>query len=357
MCTSLLTCPMGYARDSLERWRCCRPATVHSMRGRRPSACWRCAKAAPSVPARNSTRMWQARRPAGPVLKTRTTPTPSRRPLPTAWRARRALTPADLDGQISSDACQCGERFYLADTGAENAVLTCASCPSGATCSSGVCALRTPDQTCPGSSDPIPGAWVRSTSGEDAGKYRALELPSRPPEANGFARHAKVPPVPRFPIHHQSGSRCVSEVPAWAAVPRQCRYVPVVDNSTWAPDNGVYKLRRARRAMLGSASTMALLPTSNGAFHARKEPSACWRCAKAAPIASQEQYKDVAGTQACRACPQNTYNPYTKSKAFANCLACPSGADTAGLDGQISSDACQCGERFYLADTGAENAV
>ena len=35
---------------------------------------------------------------------------------------------------------------------------------------------------------------------------------------------------------------------------------------------------------------------------------------------------------------------------LSNCLACPPGADTGGLQGQTSRTACQCGERAGASD-------
>ena len=83
------------------------------------------------------------------------------------------------DGQTDSEACQCGARFYLASSGTgSDSVLSCANCPSGAVCGTGLCALRTPGKNCSSSSGAIPGTWVRSESGEDAGKYRLISCPA-----------------------------------------------------------------------------------------------------------------------------------------------------------------------------------
>ena len=59
-------------------------------------------------------------------------------------------------------------------------------------------------------------------------------------------------------------------------------------------------------------------------------------------------YKDVKGTQSCRVCPQNTFNPQEGATAFANCEACPSGAETGGREGMTSMDNCTCPIRTYL---------
>ena len=130
--------------------------------------------------------------------------------------------------------------------------------------------------------------------------------------------------------------------------------VPVVENSMWLPEDGVYKLQTcptgySKISVANEWEQQKCQPCAEGEECVLEVCESCSVCAAG-------KYKDVAGTQACRACPQNTYNPNTNSKAFANCLACPSGADTSGLDGQTSSDACVCGERFYLADSGANNA-
>ena len=54
--------------------------------------------------------------------------------------------------------------------------------------------------------------------------------------------------------------------------------------------------------------------------------------------------------QACRKCPSNTFNANTRSTASAECLSCPSGAETGGKIGQTSSLACTCPIRTYLAE-------
>ena len=59
-------------------------------------------------------------------------------------------------------------------------------------------------------------------------------------------------------------------------------------------------------------------------------------------------YKTAQSTDACEACPADRYNPNEESASFSECLSCPSGAGTAGLNRQVSIEACKCGDRFYL---------
>jgi len=268
---------------------------------------------------------------------------------------------SDTGGQVartSANACQCGDRFYLTNAGATGSALSCATCPSGAVCpGSGFCALRTPGQNCTSDSAPIPGRWVRSTSGEDAGKYRLMGCPPGHQKQTVSHDTQKCHPCleSQYIINPDHGA-CQKCPPGM-----QCRgddvYLPVVINSTWTASDGVYKLATCPRGYSrfsiddgAAADQQRCIPCAEGTECELEVCDSCLECAAG-------KYKDVAGTQACRACPQNTYNPDNNSKAFANCKACPTGADTGGLDGQTSPDACQCGERFYLAGSGAENAA
>ena len=122
----------------------------------------------------------------------------------------------------------------------------------------------------------------------------------------------------------------------------------VVQNSTWEQDGAIYRLQSCPSGysvfpVLVDASNAALqecLPCPEGTECVLETCTTCSHC-------TAGTYKDVAGTQACRACPQNTYNPDVNSKAFANCVTCPQGAETGGIDRQTSLDACQCSDRMY----------
>ena len=148
-----------------------------------------------------------------------------------------------VDGQTSSDACVCGERFYIADSGADNADLTCANCPSGAMCSSGTCALRSQDQTCDGSSDSIPGTWVRSTSGDDAGKFRLISCPAGYQTQNTSHDTQKCHPCLESQYIINPDEDACEKCPPVLTCRGDNVVVPVVENSTWAPEDGVYKLQ------------------------------------------------------------------------------------------------------------------
>jgi hypothetical protein len=80
------------------------------------------------------------------------------------------------DGQTSSESCACGSRFYSAGGGSGSA-LVCANCPAGALCPDGSCAFNTGKSntagTCPGADNPIPGTWVKTTSG----KFELISCP------------------------------------------------------------------------------------------------------------------------------------------------------------------------------------
>lgn len=64
---------------------------------------------------------------------------------------------------------------------------------------------------------------------------------------------------------------------------------------------------------------------------------------------AEGKYKDIIGTQACRDCPKDTYNPRTNAKSMVNCLECPTGATTLGEISQTRLENCHCQEQFYPA--------
>jgi len=256
-------------------------------------------------------------------------------------------------GQNSSSACQCEERFYNVESGVEIVVLSCARCPSGAMCSSGSCALRSQGRRCPGSSDPIIGTWSRSTSGENAGKFQLDSCPAGYQTQNTLHDTQKCHKCLETQyIINPDQNECMKCPPGLT-----CRgddvVVPVVKNSTWAAEEGLYKLQTcptgySKISVANEWEQQECRPCTEGTECLLEVCDTCSQCAEG-------KYKDVAGTQACRACPQNTYNPKTNSKAFANCLACPPGASTGGKIGQANASDCTCPDRTYLVIDAAEN--
>ena len=136
-----------------------------------------------------------------------------------------------LDGQTSPNACQCGESFYLANAGSGSSTISCVNCPSGAICPGTLCApdvgakLHIRQRTHP-----------RHLGTVDVGgicrQVRARELSFRTTEANHLARHAKVPPMPRAPVHHPPDDDICQK----CSLGLQCRgddvVVPVLESST-----------------------------------------------------------------------------------------------------------------------------
>ncbi len=244
-------------------------------------------------------------------------------------------------GQTSSDACQCNERTYLVS----GSMVTCANCPSGAVCASGFCALRTPSQNCSARSDPIPGTWVRSTSGNDEGRFRLVGCPAGFQTQNASHDTQKCHRCLETQYIVNGDKDACEKCPPGLTCRGDHVVVPVVKNSTWAAEDGVYKLRSCpmgySKISVASEWDQQKCQPCEAGYECTLE--VCDTCARCQP----GTYKDAPGTQACRACPQNTYNPDQGATAFTQCRSCPDGAVTVG-SGQTSSDACQCNERTYL---------
>ena len=251
----------------------------------------------------------------------------------------------------SADACQCGDRFYLTSAGATGSALSCATCPSGAVCPfSGFCALRTPDLNCTSNSGPIPGTWVLSTSGEDAGKYRLIGCPAGYQTQNASHDTAKCHPCLETQYIINPDKDACERCPPGLICQGDDMYEEVVENSTWAADNGVYRLATcprgyARRSIddgTSSADQQQCIPCAAGS-ECVLEVCNNYTCSEC----QEGTYKDAAGTQACRACPQNTFNPKKGATAFAECEDCQPKSSTAG-SGHISWDDCECDRDYYL---------
>ena len=258
-----------------------------------------------------------------------------------------------LQGQTSRTACQCGERFYRASSGS---TFSCANCPSGATCATGgFCALRDPSRNCSADSPPgpIPGTWVRSTSGVDAGKFRLIGCPAGYQTQNASHDTDMCHPCLETQYIINPDEDACEKCPPGLICRGDNVVVPVVENSTWLAENGVYKLQTcpmgySKISVANEWQQQECRPCTEGTECVLKVCESCSPCAAG-------KYKDVAGTQACRTCPQNTYNPNTNSKAFANCVACPPGANTGGKTGQTNASDCTCPDRTYLVINAHDN--
>jgi hypothetical protein len=128
----------------------------------------------------------------------------------------------------------------------------------------------------------------------------------------------------------------------------------VVENSTWAPEDGVYKLQTcptgySKISVANEWDQQKCQPCAAGTECVLEVCSTCSEC-------EPGSYKDASGTQSCRVCPPNTYNDEAGATAFANCGACPSGAETGGREGMTSLDNCTCPIRTYLTISAGTSA-
>ena len=246
------------------------------------------------------------------------------------------------NGQTSSDACKCNERTYLAS----GSTVTCANCPSGAVCASGFCALRTPTRNCSAGSDPIPGTWVRSTSGDDDGKFRLVGCPAGFQTQNASHDTQKCHQCLETQYIVNGDKDQCQKCPPGLTCRGDHVVVPVVENSTWAVENGIYILATCPMGY-------SKISVASEWDQQRCEPCAAgtecvWELCDTCSPCKTGTYKDAPGTLACRACPQNTYNPDTGATAFAQCRSCPPGAETGGRERNTNLDNCTCQIRTYL---------
>jgi hypothetical protein len=109
-------------------------------------------------------------------------------------------------------------------------------------CSSGSCALRSEGRRCPGSSDPIPGTWFRSRSGENTGKFELTSCPAWYQKKNtSHDTQTGHPCSERQYIINPDEDTC-ERCPPGLECRGDNKVVPVVEISTWLAENGLYKL-------------------------------------------------------------------------------------------------------------------
>jgi hypothetical protein len=270
----------------------------------------------------------------------------------------QAKSTTDGGGQSSRRACVCDKEYYLItsnpDTSAES--LSCQTCPKGAVCGGdGECALRNADAdfNCTDGTSSIVGAWELDSS---SGQYQLTSCPAgyemKTQEEQGSAdlQECFKCPSPSTYILNPDVDEC-QPCPPGLHCDGTSTVQPVVQNSTWEQDGAIYRLQSCPSGYAvfpvsvdaSNAALQECTPCPEGTECVLETCKTCSHCAAGT-------YKDVVGTQACRSCPQNTYNPDVNSKTFANCLTCPQGADTGGLVGQTSLDACLCSDRMYSTE-------
>ena len=71
--------------------------------------------------------------------------------------------------------------------------------------------------------------------------------------------------------------------------------------------------------------------------------SSCVTCTECAP----GFYKAAVSTEACSACPANTYRETSGATELGNCVACLSKSSTNGAVGQSNWSACVCDSGYY----------
>jgi hypothetical protein len=158
--------------------------------------------------------------------------------------------------------------------------------------------------------DAIPGSWVQAAS--DVGKYRLVGCPPGHQTLNNThdTQQCLACNVDSQYIIDPDTDAC-QKCPPGLRCKGNADYEPEVQNSTWSSDSGVYRLERcprgyARRSIDDGtdADQQRCVPCPAGT-ECMLEVCNNYTCSEC----QEGTYKDAAGTQGCRACPENTFNP------------------------------------------------
>ena len=167
---------------------------------------------------------------------------------------------------------------------------------------------------------------VRSTTGDDAGKFQLTSCPAGYQTQSASHDTPKGHPCLETQYIINPDQDACEKCPPCLTCRGDNVVVPVVENSMWLPEDGVYKLQTcptgySKISVAGEWEQQQCTPCGSGSECVLEVCDTCSGCAAG-------KYKDVAGTQECRSCPQNTYNPEEGATAFAQCKPCPDGAVT-----------------------------
>jgi len=239
---------------------------------------------------------------------------------------------------------------------------TCEPCPTGAFCGNGECffakSRELPDGcvSTNGTRGYLLGTWQReSTLGIRAlidcpRGHEIVSIYSSPePSSPKGQRCKKCIPGLQY-ILNSSTDKCQT-----CAEGMRC---PMGDdivefetvNSTWVPEGPILRLERCPSGYYVSPSStetsnavlQRCLPCGKG--EECTHSSSCVTCSEC----QAGYYKAAVSTDACVACPANTYRETTGASDLGMCLECQVKSSTMGQKGQKSRRACACDVEFYL---------
>eukprot|EP00961_Rhodomonas_salina_P003389 46924-Rhodomonas_salina.1 len=256
-----------------------------------------------------------------------------------------------LSGMTSVGECVCQRGLY-ASLKQNDGSFECYTCPEGASCQDGSCALANQNQTCP--ITPIVGEWTPDPDGR-------YELRSCP---DGYSLVNTIPGTDTFNYEGQKCQQCLTTQYIINPNEDECQrcppglicdgtrgVTPRLEGANWTVCSGCGSTG-------SSVYELSSCPTGyriSTAVYDQQQCSPCPRGAecsldacKACSLCEKGYYKQSTSPALCTICPLNTYNDVEGATTPAQCQACPARSLTA-TQGATSAQECLCSPRTYLS--------
>ena len=228
-------------------------------------------------------------------------------------------------GQSSRRACACDKEYYLiiSNANAADEALLCQTCPKGAVCESGECALRNPGFNCSDGTSSIVGDWILDSS---TGQYELTSCPAgfemkTTDEGSIDLQECFKCPSPSTYILQPDVDTC-QPCPPGLVCAGDATFTAVIAGSDWVEQGSFFKLESCpagyyvspagvEALSAATAQQQLCLPCEKGFDCVNTSCVTCTAC-------SPGFYKAAVSTEPCAPCPTNTYVETEGSQALSS---------------------------------------
>jgi hypothetical protein len=253
-----------------------------------------------------------------------------------------------LKGQSTRRSCACNVEVYLiiANKGAADESLSCQTCPKGAQCANGECSLRNTNLTCSDGISKVIGEWaIDKVTGQYvlASCIPGYEMRTTVEQGSADLQQCRKCLENQYIINPDVNA--CEKCPKGLICGGDAVVRPIVPMSTWAAEEGMYKLKTcptgySKISESSAPENQMCDPCLKGQECTNLSCEICKDC-------QPGHYKSTVGTDPCVQCPPNTYREAPGATELRNCDPCPAGSDTDSKTGQVSQKSCSCSTRLY----------